>query len=168
MLPSIHALAPDAIAKSVDTIAPLLNGSWVLKKSSSDSMIPFLKHMGAPWAAQQIADSATPTRTFELTSRGMVDTQVTAGMMGRTQRQEWFWTEAPMVMAMGGTYPGFVSLVAEGQLVTKILHSKGPIITVFEPITQNGSELTLVLRMIVLNASGDEVLTMRRVFTRSI
>ncbi len=167
MLASIQPVAPEAMAKSIDAIAPILNGSWVLKKSSSDSMVPFLKHMGAPWAAQQIADSATPTRTFELSSRGMIDTQVTTGMTGRTQRQDWSWTEAPIAMAMGGTFQGFMTFV-DGELVTKILHSKGPVVTVFEPIVQNGSELTLVLRMIVFAVSGEEVLTMRRVFTRSI
>jgi hypothetical protein len=167
MLASIQPLAPDVTARSVDVIAPTLNGSWDLKKSSSDSMVPFLKHMGAPWAVQQIADSATPTRTFELTSRGMVDTQVTTGIMGRIQRQEWYWIESPILMAMGGTFPGYVSFDTEGHLVTKIMHPKGPVVTVFDPITQTGSELTLVLRMIVLGAMGEEVLAMRRVFTRS-
>jgi hypothetical protein len=91
----------------------LNQGTDGCKKSKSDSMVPFLKHMGAQWTAQQIADSATLARTFEPTSQGMIDTQVTTGMMGITQLQEWHWTEAPMEMVMGGTFLGFFLLVAD-------------------------------------------------------
>jgi hypothetical protein len=167
MLASIQPSAPDAIPKLVDAIAPNLNGSWILNKSCSDSLVPFLKHMGVPWAIQQIAASAKPTRTFELTSRGMIDTQVTTGLMGRTQRQEWSWTETPMSLPMGDNFPGFISFDAEGRLVTKILHAKGPVITIIDSITQNGSEATLILRMIAFDGGGNEVVSVRRVFNRS-
>ena len=166
MLSIIQPLALDVIAGTVDSIALNLKGSWALNKEKSESLVPFLKHMGVPWAVQQIAATFNPTRTFDLTSRGMIDTQVTTGMMGRTQRQEWCWAEAPITLPMGGTFPGFVSIDAEGRLVTKILHSKGPIVTAFDAVIQDGSELILVLRIIAFNGSGEEVVSTRRVFTR--
>ena len=144
-----------------------MNGSWALNKAQSDSIIPFLKFVGVPWAVQQIAAAATPTRTFQISSSGMIDTQVTSGMMGRTQRQEWFWSETPMTLATGGTYPAFLSFDSEGRLVTKISYSKGLIFTVFDHVVKEGSKLTLVLRMICLDGTGNEVVNVKRVFNRS-
>ena len=166
MLSAIAPCSSDVVAQHLDSICRNMNGSWALDKSRSESLAPFLKFVGAPWAMQQLVDSITPTRTFDISSSGMIDTQVTTGMMGSTQHQEWSWVEAPITMATGGKFPGFVTFDPEGRLVSKISHTKGLIITVFEPVVREGSVLTLVLRMICFDGSGNEAVAIRRVLTR--
>jgi hypothetical protein len=140
----------------------------VLDKAASDSMGPFVKHLGAPWALQQLADTAVPTRTFAVSSEGVSDTQVTTGMMGRTQKQTWSWSEASMALPVGGSFPAFAAFDSDGRLVYRVAHAKGPILTTFEPVVRDGARATLRLRVACFGRNGQEVLTMRRVFTRSL
>jgi hypothetical protein len=167
MLAAVQPCPTDLISRNLESVAAAMNGSWLLDKSRSDPVGPFLKFLGLPWALQKLADSATPNRTFQLSSSGMIDTQVTSGLLGRTQRQEWFWSETPMTLPVGGTFPAFLTFHTDGRLVTKIAHAKGTILTVFEAVVSEGTHLVLSLRMICVDNSGQEVVNAKRVFTRA-
>lgn len=159
---------PDVVSRYLPLVSEDMSGSWLLDKSASDSLAPFVKHLGAPWALQQLADTAVPTRTFTFSAVGVADTQVTTGLMGRTQRQEWFWREAPMPLPIGGSFPSFATFSPDGRLAYRIAHPKGPIITVFDAVKRDGTRATLTLQTMCFDKDQRKLLTMRRVFTRPL
>jgi hypothetical protein len=114
MLTAVLPCPTDLISRNLDSVAAAMNGSWSFDKSRSDSIGPFLKFLGLPWALQKLAESSTLTRTFQLSASGLIDTQITTGMLGKTLRQEWFWSETPMTLPLSGTFPAFVTLHTDG------------------------------------------------------
>ena len=73
-----------------------------------------------------------------------------------------------MPLPVGGSFPAFASFDSSGRLVYCILHSKGPIVTVFDSVVSDGTRATLALRSTCFDVSGLEILTMCRVFTKAI
>ena len=164
---SLQPATPDMIERNVGPVASTMNGSWKFDKTRSDSVVPFLKHLGISWAIQKVADFVTPSRTFNLTSTGMVDQQVLTGMMNKTEQQEWAWSENIVTLPVIGSFPGFLTFDSEGRLVTRMMHTKGLVLTVFEHVVREGNLLVLKFRMMVLDPSnGQELVGVQRVFYR--
>ena len=108
-------------------LAPKVNGVWVLDKSKSDAMAPFLKEMGAPWIAQKAVDLLTPSWTITLEVAAL--TQLIVGLRTMTNVTKFGDQPSPYLMGDGSTATATVVLNGECIMLTVHHPAKGAVTT---------------------------------------
>jgi hypothetical protein len=136
-------------------------------------MMPLMLAMGARWLIVQALNASgepAATRAFALTEGGLRDELVLKGLLGRTEVTAWTWAPFSRASPMGAQ-PACLALDAEGRLLM-LAHNAAKALVVavtmlpVEAGGEGGGE-RLTLQVAVADGAGNELLRIKRVFTRS-
>ena len=124
-------------------------------------MGPFLKAMGAPWIAQQMVGTVTPSWDLTLEAGGLTQ-HVTGGFM-KQDPQRYVFGETKQVRMPDGVHDATLRFDDERRLATVLHHPKGVVTTTL--VVVNASELHATMAM-TPTSGGAALVTARRVFER--